>query len=191
MIGQITKTVPAGVVLLGFAAVLALSGVARADEHERHDEGREHHEEGRGPHGEGRGEHEVFIGRDRQAFHERDVHRFNEVEFGRWRGGQWRNSCFSGRCGWWWFAGGEWYFYDRPEYPYPSIVSEYAYIEPAPVYAAPPPVYAPPPPVYVAPRPMPPPAQPQVYYYCDNPAGYYPYVPSCPTQFRPVPAPPR
>jgi hypothetical protein len=26
------------------------------------------------------------------------------------------------------------------------------------------------------------------WYYCQNPAGYYPYVQQCPTQWQPVPA---
>jgi hypothetical protein len=28
------------------------------------------------------------------------------------------------------------------------------------------------------------------WYYCRNPAGYYPYVPSCPTPWQPVQATP-
>src|SRR5260221_2467595 len=56
-----------------------------------------------------------------------------------------------------------------------------------PYYAYPPPpvVYAPPPMVYAAPPVVV--SQPtQYWYYCDNPQGYYPYVASCPTQWRPV-----
>lgn len=30
---------------------------------------------------------------------------------------------------------------------------------------------------------------PTFRYYCDNPAGYYPAVASCPTAFRKVPVP--
>lgn len=59
-------------------------------------------------------------------------------------------------------------------YPYP-----YPYYYPAYV---PPPVYAPPP-TPVAP-------QAQTWYYCDNPNGYYPYVTSCSTGWRQVPAHP-
>jgi len=164
--------------LLGLAILLAVVvGTVRADEagHDHHDAAREHHE----------------YARERHEFHEHDVHRFNGEELARWRGGQWRSSCFGGRCGWWWFAGGQWYFYARPVYPYPLVVSEVAFVEtvpvatvvPAPAYVLPP---APPPP---RPAPLPPP--PSLYYYCDSPPGYYPYVPTCPTQFRPVPAPPR
>lgn len=165
--------------LFGLGTLLVLSANVRADEvgRERHEEAREHRE-----------------AHERHEFRERDVRRFDAIELGHWRGGQWRNSCFAGRCGWWWFAGGQWYFYERPVYPYPLVVSEITFIEPvpapAPVYVAPaPPVYVappPPPPVRPAPPPLPPP--PQMYYYCDNPPGYYPTVPSCPTGFRQVPA---
>ncbi|HMA50557.1 MAG TPA: hypothetical protein VKP60_12435 [Magnetospirillaceae bacterium] len=34
------------------------------------------------------------------------------------------------------------------------------------------------------------PAGPPTYYYCDNPAGYYPYVQQCGTPWRPVAATP-
>jgi len=51
-------------------------------------------------------------------------------------------------------------------------------------YAAPPVVVAPPPRVYVQPA-------PPLWYYCDNPQGYYPYVQQCPSGWRPVtPTPP-
>lgn len=126
------------------------------------------------------------MGRERHEFHERDVNRFSYEDRERWHGGRWNQSCMGGRCGWWWFAGGQWYFYAQPIYPYPLFVSEITYYEPVVVVA-------PPPPAYVAPPPPPPPpavyAQPppQFYYYCDNPPGYYPQVPTCPTRFRTVP----
>ena len=165
--------------VFGLGALLILLGNVRAEEY-----GRERHEEAR--------EHREAV-RERHEFHERDVRRFDAIELGHWRGGQWRNSCFGGRCGWWWFAGGQWYFYERPVYPYPLVVSEVTFVEPvpAPVYVAPaPPVYVapPPPPPPVRPASAPLPAPPQMYYYCDNPPGYYPTVPSCPTGFRQVPA---
>jgi hypothetical protein len=60
----------------------------------------------------------------------------------------------------------------------------------APYYYPPAVVYAPPPVVY-APQPAPAPsyiAPPQQFsYYCDNPQGYYPSVPSCGTPWREVP----
>lgn len=156
-----------GVGLLAAAALLASTGAARAQD--RHEEPRMHE-----------GARHGFVARERLAFHERDVHRFNEVQLRDWRAGQWRNTCFEGRCGWWWLAGGQWYFYESPVYPYPLIVSDIAYEEAvAPLVVPPPVVLAPPPPAPVAAAP--------VYYYCDNPAGYYPAVPSCPAGFRTVP----
>jgi hypothetical protein len=62
-----------------------------------------------------------------------------------------------------------------PYYAYPPPV-----IYPPPVVYAPPPVIYTPPPVYQQP--------PQTWYYCDNPAGYYPYVASCNSSWRPVQA---
>ena len=46
-----------------------------------------------------------------------------------------------------------------------------------------------PPPVVVTPAPsvvVPPAAPPTSWYYCDNPRGYYPYVPQCPSGWRAV-----
>jgi len=139
----------------------------------------------------------------RPPFHDHDVRRFDHRHHEMWRGGEWRHGAHFGRLGWWWVTGGVWYYYDAPVYPYPMIVSEYAvpaappgYVpQPPPVVIQqPPPVVVQPPPAVVvqpAPVPAPPPPpqqQQQVWYYCDNPAGYYPYVPSCASQFRPVPA---
>lgn len=121
--------------------------------------------------------------RPHYAFHEHDVHRFSHDDLVRWRGGRWNRTCFGGRCGWWWFAGDQWYFYDTPVYPYPLVVSTVAYVEPVAV-ASPAPVVA------VAPPPMAVAAPPKIWYYCDNPAGYYPTIPTCNTQFRQVSAPP-
>ncbi|MGE5270080.1 MAG: hypothetical protein ACM3JG_10470, partial [Thiohalocapsa sp.] len=88
---------------------------------------------------------------------------FSPHELGMWRGGQWRHSWHGGRYGWWWAVGPDWYFYDRPIYPYPDFVS-------AQVFP-------------VAPYPG------EVWYYCPNPPGYYPYVPACYAPWQPVPAP--
>jgi hypothetical protein len=107
------------------------------------------------------------------VFHEREVAHFRGHDLEVWRGGHWHHGWIGGRFGWWWFAGGIWYFYDVPVYPYPPLVSEVTIIEP-----------------------MAPPVMPQApaapaYYYCDNPAGYYPHVTVCSVPFRPVPiAPP-
>lgn len=55
-----------------------------------------------------------------------------------------------------------------------------------------PPVIVQQPPVVVQPAPpLPPGPPPQSYwYYCQNPAGYYPYVATCPGGWRQVPAQP-
>jgi surface antigen len=86
---------------------------------------------------------------------------FREYDLGLWRGGYWHNGWYEGRMGWWWIAGGRWYHYPAPVYPYPSP-------------------YAPP----VVMAPAGPPGQ--VWYYCGNPAGYYPYVPQCMMQWQQV-----
>jgi hypothetical protein len=87
---------------------------------------------------------------------------------GYWHTGYWHHGWYGGRFGWWWVTGGGWYWYDAPVYPYPGVVSE--------VYVTPPANAVPPP---AAPA-------PQMWYYCDNPAGYYPYVQTCSQPFRPV-----
>ncbi|HUB94545.1 MAG TPA: hypothetical protein VL993_01420 [Stellaceae bacterium] len=72
------------------------------------------------------------------------------------------------------------YAYNPYPYPYP-----YYYPAPPVVYA-PPVAYVPPPapaPTVVAP-------QAQSWYFCDNPRGYYPYVGSCTSGWRQVPAQP-
>ena len=69
-----------------------------------------------------------------------------------WGHGNWRPyGCHFGRCGYWWWADGYWYFYDHPMEGPPVDVSEYAYPDPsAPPpsegYAEPPPPPPPPPP---------------------------------------------
>jgi len=93
-----------------------------------------------------------------------------------WDRGHWRREWRNGRYGWWWDVGGAWYFYERPIYPYPTMISDVevladpalaydepppegalppdAYVEPAPMVVAPPVVVAPPPAVIVAPPPV-------------------------------------
>lgn len=87
-----------------------------------------------------------------------------------WRGGHWEHGWHGSHFGWWWIVGPTWFYYDVPMYPYPV----YPY---PPVYSAPP-----------APPSGPPPAQ--YWYYCRDPAGYYPYVSQCPGGWQAVPAEP-
>ncbi len=124
--------------------------------------------------------------REHHEFNGRNVRRFNHEELASWRGGRWNNSCFGGRCGWWWFAGGQWYLYGAPTYPYPLAVSEVYYLEPVEAVPIRPYVAMP----VIQTRPMPVAAAPQFLYYCDNPSGYYPQVTSCATSFREVAPPP-
>lgn len=72
----------------------------------------------------------------------------------------------------------------------PVVPAPWYYAPPPVVYAPPPVVYAPPP-VVVAPPQQAYVSQPnQNWYYCDNPRGYYPYVASCSSAWRQVPAQP-
>lgn len=98
---------------------------------------------------------------DGRDWHDRDIRRFHEHDIDVWRGGRWEHGRHEGREGWWWIVNGGWYWYPAPAYPYPD-----PYL---------PPVAAPPLP-------------PTVYYWCDNPRGYYPYVPQCLAPWRAVPA---
>jgi hypothetical protein len=104
-------------------------------------------------------------------FHGRDFHSFSPLEMNAWRGGHWQQGWHDGRYAWWWIVGGGWYFYPAPIYPFPT------YVPPAIVVQQPPPV----------PTGLPP---AQSWYYCDNPAGYYPYVAACNGGWRQVPATP-
>jgi len=116
--------------------------------------------------------------RGHHEFHEHDVRRFDRYDIGVWRGGLWRHEMFNGLLGWWWVSGGVWYLYEAPVYPYPMVVSGMAFAPPVVVQQ-------------VAPPPPPPqPPQHQVWYYCDSPAGYYPYIATCSMPFRPVAARP-
>jgi hypothetical protein len=89
-----------------------------------------------------------------------DIHRFHEHDYAHWREGYWHHGFHDGRNGWWWVVGGFWYFYPAPVYPYPD-----PYTPPGVV-------------VEVVPG-APQAAAPSTYYYCANPAGYYPYVTQC------------
>ena len=122
-------------------------------------------------------------------FHHREIRLFNEYELGIWTTGLWLEGWYGGQYGWWWVSGGRRYFYDRPIYPYPPVVSDVWYPQTTIIEQSPPVIISPPPPQVVqAPPPAPMPQSSQTWYYCDSPAGYYPYVQTCMTPFRPVPA---
>lgn len=90
--------------------------------------------------------------------------RFSPAQRAMWTRGHWSHRWWNGRYGWWWYAGGAWFWYNVPVYPYPTVVSDYYYEQPDYSQAGP------------------------TWWYCYNPPGYYPYVPSCTTQWTPVPA---
>lgn len=111
-----------------------------------------------------------------------------------WRGGNWHHGSHSGRIGWWWIVDGMYYPYARPLYPYPEYVgTQTIVVEQAPqvVVQNPQPVYAPNVPQF---PPMMPPAPSQtaaqMWHYCDATQMYYPYVTTCSTGWRAVPATP-
>ncbi len=81
-----------------------------------------------------------------------DIHRFKDHDYAYWRSGHWKHGHHEGRNGWWWIVGSTWYFYNAPVYPYPDPYTPAGHV--------------------VVPG-------SSVYYYCTNPAGYYPYVPYC------------
>jgi len=103
-----------------------------------------------------------------------DIARFHEHDWAMWRGGYWSHSWHGGRYGWWWLAGGLWYYYPAPIYPYPSpweppvttVVTPGA----APAVGAPPAT--------------------NYWYFCQASNAYYPYAASCPAGWQRVPATP-
>lgn len=118
----------------------------------------------------------------------RDFHGGGDFRGGHFRGG----GGFGIGFGWWgwdpyWYPAQ--YYYPGP-YPYP-----YPYPYAYPYAYAPYPASAPP---YPPSGPQASPAQqasagappPQFWYYCDDPKGYYPQVPNCPTAWHEVSATP-
>jgi hypothetical protein len=113
-----------------------------------------------------------------------DFRHFTPVEHRWWTGGRWRHTWWHGRYGWWWNVGPAWYFYAAPIYPYPEYVSPTYYDDESyddedgyddqqgmdPGYGG---------------------GGGGVWYHCNQPEGYYPYVKSCNGGWEEVPANPR
>ena len=97
-----------------------------------------------------------------------DIRHFHERDWPVWRSGHWYHGRHAGRIGWWWVAGGLWYFYPAPVYPYPNPY------EPPPAMLVTPPAGAAPPP------------RATYWYFCESAQGYYPYVQTCPEGWQPV-----
>lgn len=74
-----------------------------------------------------------------------------------------------------------WGWYYPPAYYPPYHYPRYYYYPPAP-YGWAPPVYV----EQATPPAAQPSAQPAYWYYCRDPAGYYPYVKECKGQWEPV-----
>jgi hypothetical protein len=72
----------------------------------------------------------------------------------------------------------------------PIVPAPWYYAPPPVVYAPPPVVYSPPP-VVVSPQPAYISQPAQNWYYCENPKGYYPYISTCNSAWRQVPAQPQ
>lgn len=103
-------------------------------------------------------------GRGGDGWHH-DFGRDGGYDIGRWHGGHWWQGDHWGHHGWWWVVGPDWwYWYPGPVYPYPDF-----YMPPENVIPAPTGVY---------------------WYYCQNPAGYYPYVGRCLVPWQPLPPQP-
>ncbi len=126
-------------------------------------------------------------------WHSGDIRHFESRDMHHWRNGYWHQGHYQGRYGWWWVVGGVWYFYPQPVYPYPDPYRPPVIVEQVPaapvVVQVPVPVTVQPAPVVTTPA-APAPVQ-QFWYYCDAAKGYYPYVASCPSGWRTVPAQPQ
>lgn len=76
--------------------------------------------------------------------------------------------------------------FGAPAFPYyypPFVIPPPVTYVPRPLYTPPPVIYVPPPVTQLQPA-------PHSWYYCDNPPGYYPYVTTCSSGWRRVPATP-
>ena len=158
-------------VALSLAVAFAGAGAASAWSQERHDTDR-HPVAPRGH--AAPAVRPVTRGPAVHSFRGHDFAHFTPAERSAWVGGGWHHEMHNGRLGWWWVAGGLWYFYPAPVYPYPTYVAD---------------IYDEPPVAPVAPVAN---AQPGVWYYCSANGAYYPYTQSCPVPWTPVaPTPPQ
>lgn len=99
-------------------------------------------------------------------------------------GAHWERGWHGDRWGWWWVDAGLWSWYAT--YPYYYGYPYYPYYDP--YYTVPPGYAVPNPDAHVPAGSVPP--TPQSWYYCDASATYYPYVQSCASGWRAVPATP-
>ncbi|MDD3030375.1 MAG: hypothetical protein PHS57_08915 [Alphaproteobacteria bacterium] len=91
-----------------------------------------------------------------------DIHRFGDYDLWHWRAGHWFHGFHAGKTAWWWVTGDLWYSYPSPVYPYPDPFVPAGVVVEVPAQTA------------------------AVYYHCDEPEGYYPYVSQCPTAWKKI-----
>lgn len=136
----------------------------------------------------------VAVADDWRRWHEpRHHHSYRDYrDVNRWHEGYWRHSVISGRLGWYWVVGNEYFYYRAPVYPYPApyvseVVVSPTVIQPAPVFVQPPVVTVPVAPAapVIQQQNLPP-----VWYYCEASKTYYPYVSKCAGEWKQVPAVP-
>jgi hypothetical protein len=96
------------------------------------------------------------------------VRHLNAVQLRHWHGGKWWHGKRHGRLGWWWLAGGIWYWYPERVGAYPTEISAEAVYDYAPEGQS-----------------------DDSWYYCSDPEGYYPYVKSCNGDWKRVPIQPQ
>jgi hypothetical protein len=132
---------------------------------------RDHHR-ARAGHGHG---HRVVVGHGPRRhvvrfkrFGHGPVLKLSVGERARWRVGRWWHGRRHGRVGWWWLTGGIWYWYPERVGVYPSEISTTAVYDYAPEGRS-----------------------DDSWYYCNDPQGYYPYVQSCNSDWKPVPIQPQ
>jgi hypothetical protein len=101
-----------------------------------------------------------------------DIRHYKRHDHHHWRRGYWHRGWHGPRFGWWWVAGPSWYLYSAPVYPYPS-----PYVPPTVIRET----------VTVVEQDI---EEPDYWYYCENPEGYYPYVQECSEEWFRVPAEP-
>lgn len=112
-----------------------------------------------------------------------------------WRSGSWHHGSHSGRSGWWWIVNGIYYPYAQRSNAYPvyqeTVVIERQQPAPQPTIIVQQPA---PQPSYPQSSTLPPTgvqqSAPNLWYYCDAARMYYPYVDSCSSGWRAVPAVP-
>lgn len=128
-------------------------------------------------------------GYDRGGYHRHENNRYYGRHTERqWHSGRWHHGSYSGRIGWWWIVDGLYYPYTQRSNAYPvyqeTVVIEQPVPQPTIIVQQPvqmQPQYS----TGVAPQPS-----TNLWYYCDASRMYYPYVNTCASGWRAVPATP-